>query len=250
MSRTLSKRLALALAYLVLFAPLTGYSQQTAQEVLLRKDLKLSVELLSPLSTASNKKEDVFSCKVLAPAEYAGALVSGHVRKAKRSGKEKGKSEMDLAFDTLTLPDGRTGNLSATVLEVFDVVDAAQQGRADNEGTIKAKSTVKRDAVKIGAGAAIGAIIGGLIGGGHGAVAGAAIGAALAATTTLVARGPDLEFKQGTQFTIQTNAPVRSGSAKSDGGKGADSPPPPESKPPRQIPPQRRRPGQVSNPSC
>jgi hypothetical protein len=197
------------LACLVLSMPQQGYSQQEQREILVPANLKLSLELLSPLSTATNQKGDKFNCSVLSPVEYASAVVSGYIRKAKRSGKEKGKSEMDLAFDTITLTDGRTGGFNATVVEVFDVVDAGNQGRADTEGLVKGRSTVKRDAVKIGAATAVGAIIGGILGGGKGAAIGAAIGAGVGVTSTLATSGPDLEFKQGTQFTVETNGPVR-----------------------------------------
>ncbi len=183
--------------------------QETRDEILVSKNVSFSLELLSPLSTATNQKGDKFSCKVLSPVEYTGAIVGGYIRKAKRSGKAKGKSEMDLGFETISLMDGRTGTFNASVVEVFDVVDAGEQGRADNEGTVKAKSTVKRDMLKIGAGAIIGGIIGGLLGGGQGAVLGAAIGAGVGVTTTLATKGPDLQFKQGTQFTVLTNSPSR-----------------------------------------
>lgn len=200
---------ALIAACLILSAARTGFCQNQQGAVLVNKDAKLSLELLSSLSTATNKKDDKFSCKVLSPAEMMGAIVEGHVRKAKRSGKEKGKSEMDLAFDTITLTDGRVGKLNAQIVEVFDVVDVAQQGRADPEGTVRAKSTVKRDMLKISAGVAIGSIIGGILGGGTGAAIGGAVGAAIATTTVLASRGPELEFKQGTQFTVIVNSPSR-----------------------------------------
>ncbi|HEV7375108.1 MAG TPA: hypothetical protein VGN95_10355 [Pyrinomonadaceae bacterium] len=186
-----------------------AHGQRDSSKIIVPANQKLSLELLSPLSTATNQKGDKFTCKVLSPAEYAGSLVEGHVKKSKRSGKANGKSEMVLGFDTITLADGRIGNFNASVIEVFDVVAAGDQGRADNEGTVKEKSRVKRDAVKIGVGATIGAIIGGLLGGGKGAAIGAAIGAAAMVTTTLATRGADLEFKQGTQFTVGLNSPSR-----------------------------------------
>jgi outer membrane lipoprotein SlyB len=202
-------KLAWIVTCLILSIARPGFCQTPQGDLLVDKNAKLSLELLSSLNTATNKKDDKFSCKVLSPAELMGAIVEGHVRKAKRSGKEKGKSEMDLAFDTITLTDGRAGKLNAQIVEVFDVVDAGEQGRADPEGTVKAKSTVKRDMVKIGAGAAIGTIIGGILGGGTGAAIGGAVGAGIAASTVLATRGPDLEFKQGTQFTVLVNSPSR-----------------------------------------
>jgi hypothetical protein len=194
-------------ALLLLLLSTQAHGQKDSSQIIVPANLRLSLELLSPLSTATSQKGDKFTCKVLSPAEYLGALVEGHVKKSKRSGKANGKSEMVLGFDTITLADGRIGNFNASVIEVFDIVAAGNQGRADNEGTVSEKSRVKRDAVKISMGAAIGAIIGGLLGGGQGAVIGAAIGAAAMVTTTLAIRGADLEFKQGTQFTVGLNSP-------------------------------------------
>lgn len=205
---TLSVNLTFALAFMLACAGTIPAAQEGATaSLVVPKGQRFSLELLSPLSTASNQKGDKFSCKILSPAEYADAVVDGHLKTVKRSGKEKGDSKMELIFDTITLPDGRSGDFNAMVVEVFDVVDAANQGRADSEGLVKARSTVKRDAVKIGVATAVGALIGGILAGGQGAAIGAAIGASIGVTTTLKTRGPDLEFKAGTQFTVETNVP-------------------------------------------
>lgn len=187
------------------------------QEQILRvpADKKVSLELLSPLSTANSKKGDKFSCKVLTPMEYAGAIVEGHIRSLKRSGKANKDSKMDLAFDKITMPDGLAGEFNATVVEVFDIANVGNQGRADNEGTIASKpSTVKISVKRAAAGALLGGVIGGVLGGGHGAAVGAAIGAGVGVTSTLASRGPDLEFKTGTQFTVETNGPRKKSGAR------------------------------------
>jgi hypothetical protein len=178
-------------------------------ELLVDKNVTFALQLLSPLSTEVSKKGDKFECKVLSPAHFAGSIVSGHIRKVKNSGKGKGKSEMDLAFDTITLADGRTGGFNATVLEVNDVAHAGNDGVADNEGTVKGKSRVKIGVKRAVTGALIGAGIGAILGGGQGAATGAAIGAGLGVTSTLVTEGPNLEFKTGTQFTVRTDSPSR-----------------------------------------
>jgi hypothetical protein len=203
------KIFSLLLLVLFLISGPTGALPARSQEVttLIPKNLKLSLELLSSLSTKTNHKGDKFSCKVLAPAELSGAIVTGHVKKAKGSGKATGKSEMDLGFDAITLSDGRFSSFNAQILEVYDVVDAGAQGRADNEGTLKSRSTVKRDAVRVGVSTAVGALIGGLLGGGKGAAIGAAIGAGVGVSTTLATKGPELEFPQGTQLTVVLNSP-------------------------------------------
>jgi hypothetical protein len=117
-------------------------------ELLIPAKTKVSLQLLSPVSTATSKKGDKFNCKVLTPVEFAGAIVEGHVRSVKRSGKADKESKIDLAFDRVTLADGRSANFSATVVEVFDVINAKEQGRADNEGTIRNKSTAVKTSIK------------------------------------------------------------------------------------------------------
>jgi hypothetical protein len=197
----------LALASLLLALPHPALSQRETGEVLAPKDATFALELLSSLDSKTNKKGDKFDCKVLSPVEYAGAIVSGHVKKAKSSGKANGKSEMDLDFDTIMLGDGRVGGFDAQVKEVNEVANASDDGRADVEGTVKGKSRVMISVKRAVIGAGIGAILGGIVAGGQGAAVGAAIGAGIGVTTTLAREGPNLEFKTGTQFTVLTNAP-------------------------------------------
>ncbi len=204
-----AKSVSLALTFFFLLLLPGEVRSKPEGELLVEKDVTLSLELLSPLSTEFSKKGDKFECKVLSPAELAGSIVSGHIRKVKSSGKGKGKSEMDLAFDTITLSDGRIGGFNATVVEVNDVAHAAKEGVADTEGTVKGKSRVKIGVKRAVVGALIGAGIGAVLGGGQGAVAGAAIGASVGVTSTLVTEGPNLEFKTGTQFTVKTDSPSR-----------------------------------------
>jgi len=190
-----------------------GFNQT---DVLIPANTKVSLQLLSPISTATSKKGDKFSCKVLTPMEFAGAVVEGHVRSVKRSGKADKESKLDLAFDRITMTEGRTGNFSGTVVEVFDVVNVKDQGVADNEGTIRSKSTTVKTSIKRAAvGALIGALVGGAVAGGQGAAVGAAIGASVGVTTTLAMKGSDLEFKTGTEFTVVIDGPSRATAAKS-----------------------------------
>ena len=214
MRPTHSTAIALKLIVFVLVS-FTAANAFDGSELLIPAKTKISLQLLSPISTATSKKDDNFNCKILTPAELAGAIVEGHVRSVKRSGKADKESKIDLAFDRVTLTDGRMANFSATVLEVFDVINAKDQGLADNEGTIRNKSTAVRTSIKRAAiGALIGAAVGGVMAGGQGAAIGAAIGASVGVTTTLVTKGPDLEFKTGTEFTVETDGPSRTPATK------------------------------------
>lgn len=198
-------RLALV-AWLVLSPTLTAVVRGRQEEVSIGPDVSFVLDLLSPLSTSNNVEGDKFECKVLSPSEYAGAVVSGHIRKVKSAGKGKGKSELDLAFDKLTFADGRAGDFNAQITEVYEVENIGNEGRADTEGAIKGKSRVKISVKRAAAGAAAGAALGGIFGGPKGAAIGAAVGAGIGATTTLATEGPNLEFKAGTKFSVRTNA--------------------------------------------
>lgn len=204
-----ASKVGIALALFIFASPTRAFGQSGADEVVVSKDATFALELLSPISTLNNKKNDKFECKVLSPVQYAGAIVSGHLRKVKNAGKANGKSEIDMAFDTITLTDGRVAGFNAQVREINDVANAANAGVADTEGTVKGKSRVKISVKRAVVGALLGAAIGGAIAGGNGAVAGAAIGAGVAVTTTLASEGPNLEFKAGTSFTVITNSPSR-----------------------------------------
>jgi hypothetical protein len=192
---------------MLLSVPAPIFGQNKSGEVLVPKDTTFALELLSPLDTNSNKKGDKFDCKVLSPVEYVGSTVSGHLKKVKSSGKANKKSEIDLAFDTITLADGRVAEFNAQVKEVNDVKGASNDGVADTEGTVKGKSRIKVGVKRAVIGALVGAGIGGLIGGPKGAATGAVIGASVGVTSTLATEGPNLEFKSGTQFTVIVNSP-------------------------------------------
>src|ERR1043165_9363011 len=110
-----SLRVTITFVFLSLFVSLQAFAQRNSGEVLAPKDMVFALELLSPIDTKTNKKDDKFDCKVLSPVQYAGSIVSGHIRKVKNSGKANGKSEIDLAFDTITLTDGRVGGFNAQV---------------------------------------------------------------------------------------------------------------------------------------
>ncbi|HJQ69043.1 MAG TPA: hypothetical protein VKA70_08725 [Blastocatellia bacterium] len=192
---------------LIVLIPRQSDAGTAEDEIRIPGDMIFTLELLSPISTERNKKGDEFTCRVIAPREYANAIVTGHISKLKSGGKANKKSELALAFDSITMAE-RSGKFDAQVTEVFEAV-AGDKGRADEEGNVKGKSVRKR-AVKIGvAGAVAGAIIGGLLGGGKGAAAGAAIGAGAGVASTLAVDAPNLEFAEGTQFNVRTTGRSR-----------------------------------------
>lgn len=129
-----------------------------------------------------------------------GSYVAGTVTASKRAGRVKGRSELYVRFDSLTLPNGVTRDFRARM--------GALDGRASEdfdraEGKIKGESTKGQDAVKVataaGAGTSVGVIAGSASGRpGMGTAVGAAAGAAAGMVGVLLTRGQDVVLGRGT----------------------------------------------------
>ena len=170
----------------------------------------LLVELQNGLSTDATQQGDRFQARVIEPRELAGAIVEGRVIRVRRAGKVSGSAELQLAFETIRMPDNRTASLSADVIEVINTGQSSEEGgEVDNEGGVRGKSSTKDDVAKVGASTGIGAIIGAIAGGGKGAAIGAAIGGSIGTAGVLTKRGKDLRLPQGQQMRIRTSTEAR-----------------------------------------
>jgi hypothetical protein len=173
------------------------------------RDAILLIELQSSLSTDDSQRGDRFQARVIDPREFEGAIIEGRVTSVKRAGKVKGTAELQLSFETIRMPDGRTTGFNAEVVEVVDMGNRDGAGTVDSEGGVKAKSTTKDDISKIGASTGIGAIIGAVVGGGKGAAIGAAIGGAVGTGSVLSKRGQEVRLARGQQLKIRAATETR-----------------------------------------
>lgn len=187
----------------------TANNQTSSAPVFIGRDTVLLVELDSGLSTDASQRNDRFQAHVVEPREFAGAIVEGRVSRVKRAGKVKGNSELQLNFESIRMPDGRTNSFAASVVEIVNTGSRDDQGSVDEEGGVKGRSSTKDDVTRVGAGAGVGAIIGAIIGGGHGAAIGAAIGGAAGAGSVLTKRGEDVRLPRGQQLRIRTSTETR-----------------------------------------
>lgn len=136
-----------------------------------------------------------------------GAYVRGTITEVKRSGRVKGRAEMYIRFDSLTLPNGVTRDFNATVSQA----DARVPGTL-REGKIEAEGTKGRDVATIAgttaAGTSVGAIAGGTSGhGGVGTAIGAGAGAIAGLIVALSTRGHEIDLYRGTvvDMTLDRN---------------------------------------------
>jgi len=130
-----------------------------------------------------------------------GAYVQGTVAQIKRSGRVKGRAELSIRLDTLTLADGKVLKFSPR-LSAVDSAGSNQKVTGEND-RIRQGSDVGHDATRIAILAGTGASIGGLAtqtvrGAGIGAGAGAAVGVAVA----LLTRGREVELRQGATLDV------------------------------------------------
>lgn len=172
-------------------------------------DLRMRVELLNNLSTDVSQRGDRFEARVVEPAQYSDAVVTGRLMSVRRPGKVRGSGELQLAFEQIRMPDGRWANFSAQVSEVLEKRTDTGVGDVDPEGGVRGRSTTKDDVAKVGAASGIGAIIGAIAGGGKGAAIGAAIGAGVGTGGVLTARGKDVRLERGQELIIRTNSETR-----------------------------------------
>lgn len=133
-----------------------------------------------------------------------GSYVTGTLTQVKRPGRVKGRGELFLRFDSLTLPNGVTRDFRARM----GSTDAQSPGDFDrSEGKIKSEGNKAGDARNIGeataAGASIGVIAGGASGHyGMGAGIGAAAGATAGLMGVLLSRGPDAVLAKGSTIEM------------------------------------------------
>lgn len=172
------------------------------------QDTSMRVELLTNLSTEASVRGDRFEARVIEPAQYAGAMVTGRVTRVARPGKVRGSGQLQLTFDQIRLPDGRFANFNAQVTEVARK-GANGVGDVDPEGGVRGQNRTKDDVTKIGASTGVGAIIGAIAGGGKGAAIGAIIGAGVGTGGVIASRGKDIHLEHGDELTIRTSTNTR-----------------------------------------
>ena len=158
----------------------------------------LKVRLEDTLSSKESRVGDRFTATVLDPVRFNEGTATGHISSIQKSGKIKGRTSMNLAFDSIQLSDGRRGVLHGYVTRVY-----GDNSRVDNEGGVESGSrtnqTIKRGAIGAGAGAIIGAIAGG----GKGAAIGLLIGGAGGAGSLAIQGSKELKLEAGTEMLVR-----------------------------------------------
>jgi len=197
--------------------PAGGAATLTAGQLVVPANTTIPLELRNQVTSRTAYVGQAVYCDTIYPITVnnrvilpVGTYVKGEVTQVKRPGRVKGRAELGLRFDEITLPNGVTKPLRAT-LSGFG--GQGNEGFSGKEGKIEGESSKGKDAETIaipaGEGAGIGAIAG--VSGHHsglGAGIGGAAGAAGGLAAVLLTRGKEVVLPKGTSLELQLSAPL------------------------------------------
>jgi hypothetical protein len=192
-------------------------NQNKPAEYTIAPGTKVPLSLINSISTKHSSAGDrvyletsfpvLVGSRIVVPV---GSYVAGTVTQIKKPGRVKGRGELYIRFDSLTLPNGVTRDFRARV----GGMDGTTAGELDkSEGTIKSEGNKAGDARTVGeaagAGASVGAIAGNAAGHiGTGVGIGAAAGAAAGLIGVLATRGPDAVLARGSTVEMVLDRPI------------------------------------------
>jgi len=180
-------------------------------EIVIDAGTKIPLSLVNSLNTKHTTEGDRVYLETAFPVMQhghiiipKGSYVTGTVTEVKRPTRLKGKAELFLRFDSLTLPNGVTREFRSR-LDSADGKDVDRQ-----EGKIRAESNKAGDAKTVGEAAGVGATVGGIAGRSiTGVGIGAAGGAAAGLAGVLLSRGPDVILPKGTTLEMVLDREIR-----------------------------------------
>jgi hypothetical protein len=166
------------------------------------------LRLVNSISTRTAREGDYVYLRTASPIAANGMIVvpegsyvQGVVTRSLRSGRVKGKAELAIRIETLTLPGGKVIQLTPHLSSVDS--GGSEQKVDPQENDIKQGGSHGADAVRVAELSGTGAAIGGMAtrtwtGAGIGAGAGAGVGLA----TVLLSRGKEVDLHQGSTIDV------------------------------------------------
>jgi len=177
----------------------------------------IPLELRNAISSKTAFPGQAIYCQTLYPITVndrivipVGSYVKGSITQVIKPGRIRGKAKLGLRFDSLTLPNGVTQPLRAT-LSAF--AGNGREGFNRKEAKIEGQSTKGQDAGRIARATVVGAEIGSIAGISHGRTLkglgiGSAAGAATGAIWVLAGRGKQIFLPPGTNLELELTAPM------------------------------------------
>jgi hypothetical protein len=170
----------------------------------------IRVRMNEEISSGNARVGDRFTTTVVDPVYStgvevipAGSVITGRVSSVDRASRKNKAGTVGVSFVSLQLPNGMARTINGSLADI-----SGESVNSDNEGTVRGRSTTKRNVVFIGGGAAAGALIGAIAGGGKGAGIGAGIGAGLGVAGAYFSKGKEAVVKRDTEFGVILNQSV------------------------------------------
>ncbi len=215
------------LAFCILALPLQAASQSTpgaiketrgsSSKLMIPAETTIPLALKNTISSRTAYVGQAIYCETIYPITVgnrivipAGSYVKGAVTQVIRPGRVKGKAQLGLRFESLTLPNGTTRPMRATL---SSFAGNGKQGFHREESKIEGESSKGEDAGRVAQTTVTGAEIGAIAGAanrsvGKGLGIGSAAGAAGGLIWILATRGKDILLPPGTSLELQLGTPL------------------------------------------
>jgi type IV secretion system protein VirB10 len=182
-------------------------------EIVVPSDTTIPLALRNTINSRTAYVGQGIYCETIYPITVAnrivipvGSYVKGTVTQVVRPGRVKGKAQLGIRFESLTLPNGTTRTLRATLSAYAGNRD---QGFIREESKIEGESSKGKDAGNIATRGTQGAIIGAIAGrSAKGAGIGAAAGGVGGLILVLATRGEEIILPPGTNLELQLSVPL------------------------------------------
>ena len=188
----------------MLIRPQPRPQPQTPEEVTVVAGTHIALALRNTVDTKHSKEGDRVYLETIYPVAVdgrmvipRGSFVNGTIAVSKPAGRVKGKGELFIRFDSLTLPSGATRDFRSRI--------ASAEGKNvdGTEGKVTGERDTGKDVGTVAGTTVMGASLGGLIGRSmKGVGVGSAAGAAAGLATILLKRGPEATLRQGTTMDM------------------------------------------------
>jgi hypothetical protein len=194
------------LSLLLLGLPLTAAEIPKGAHVLLR--------MVNSVNTRTAQEGDYVYLRTASPIMADGRIlvptdsyVQGVVSHSKQSGRVKGRAELSIKLETLTLHSGTVYRIAPRLASVESGDEAQKVDSREND--IKQAGTKGHDASQIAILAGSGGAIGGLADRSwKGAGIGAGVGSGVGLATVLLTRGKQVQLRQGSTLDVVFDRPV------------------------------------------
>jgi len=214
------------ITFLVFLKP--ALSQQTANsteaqaasantKIVVPADTTIPLVLKNTISSRTANVGQAIYCETVYPITIgnrivipSGSYVKGSVTQVVRPGHVKGKAQLGLRFDSITLANGTTRPLRATL---SGFAGNGKEGFRREESKIEGESSKGEDAGKVATTTITGTEIGAIAGAGSHSIGkglgiGSAAGAAGGLIWVLASRGKEILLPSGTSLELQLSSPI------------------------------------------